>query len=775
MTTLLEEATLQFLNESQGLFDMMPMFGIDAGDIILQIKQSANALSELSKEPKWQKVCTVFIEKGEKDPSWWRTPLGNYTAQNMPIEDKTITKAEAAKILDVKNATVATLVRRGTLRSDNGNPFLSDVLERMLSPKKAGRPCAKTNGAQASARVFNDRVKPILKWAGGKSQMLDVLLPKVPAHYGKYIEPFFGGGALFFALRPENAVIADSNPELVNLYTQVRDHVVEVIAILTGYKNEQEQFLKVRSLDWTKLSPVEAAARTIYLNKTCFNGLYRVNRKGQFNTPFGKYKNPKICDTQALREASKALQNATIVCGDYAAVLAEYAEPDDFVFLDPPYIPISEYSDFKRYTKEQFEISDHSRLAVEFSRLHSLGCHLMLTNSNHPLVHDLYGQYEIQVIPTKRSVACRASSRTGEDTLIIAEPEPKTLAALPEKKNLSKQVELYPPTRFMGSKQKLLTELWNVASRFNFNSVVDLFSGSGIVSYMFKAQGKQVISNDYMAMSATFTKAMVENQNTTLPLQEAKALLKDCPTDDFVSNTFRGLYYTDEENHLIDVLRTRIKNIEYPYQRAIAMTALIRACTKKRPRGIFTYTGHRYDDGRKDLKKTLAEQFLEAIEAVNNAVFDNHQPNKSIRGDALLLETNHPDLVYMDPPYYSPLSDNEYVRRYHFVEGLACDWQGVTMQEHTKTKKFKSYPTPFSSRTGAADAFDKLIERFKDSILIISYSSNSQPTKEEMLRILGRHKKNVEVVPVDYRYSIGTQHKGAANRNKVEEYFFLGW
>lgn len=775
MTTLLEEATLQFLNESQGLFDMMPMFGIDAGDIILQIKQSANALSELSKEPKWQKVCTVFIEKGEKDPSWWRTPLGNYTAQNMPIEDKTITKAEAAKILDVKNATVATLVRRGTLRSDNGNPFLSDVLERMLSPKKAGRPCAKTNGAQASARVFNDRVKPILKWAGGKSQMLDVLLPKVPAHYGKYIEPFFGGGALFFALRPENAVIADSNPELVNLYTQVRDHVVEVIAILTGYKNEQEQFLKVRSLDWTKLSPVEAAARTIYLNKTCFNGLYRVNRKGQFNTPFGKYKNPKICDTQALREASKALQNATIVCGDYAAVLAEYAEPDDFVFLDPPYIPVSEYSDFKRYTKEQFEISDHSRLAVEFSRLHSLGCHLMLTNSNHPLVHDLYGQYEIQVIPTKRSVACRVSSRTGEDTLIIAEPEPKTLAALPEKKNLSKQVELYPPTRFMGSKQKLLTELWNVASRFNFNSVVDLFSGSGIVSYMFKAQGKQVISNDYMAMSATFTKAMVENQNTTLPLQEAKALLKDCPTDDFVSNTFRGLYYTDEENHLIDVLRTRIKNIEYPYQRAIAMTALIRACTKKRPRGIFTYTGHRYDDGRKDLKKTLAEQFLEAIEAVNNAVFDNHQPNKSIRGDALLLETNHPDLVYMDPPYYSPLSDNEYVRRYHFVEGLACDWQGVTMQEHTKTKKFKSYPTPFSSRTGAADAFDKLIERFKDSILIISYSSNSQPTKEEMLRILGRHKKNVEVVPVDYRYSIGTQHKGAANRNKVEEYFFLGW
>ena len=396
MNTLVEEATLQFLQESKGLFDNLPMFGVDAGDLILQIKSNNTSLPELRKEPEWQQVYTLLIKKSEKDPSWWRTPLGNYAAQNMPIEDRTITKSEAAKILGVKNATVATLVRRGTLRSDNGNPFLSDVLERMLSPKKAGRPRAKTNDAQASARVPNGRVKPILKWAGGKSQMLDVLLPKVPAHYGKYIEPFFGGGALFFALRPKNAVIADSNPELVNLYMQVRDHVEEVITILAGCKNEREQFLKVRSLDWTKLSPVEAAARTIYLNKTCFNGLYRVNRKGQFNTPFGKYKNPKICDAQALREASKALQNAAIVCGDYAAVLAEYAEPGDFVFLDPPYIPVSEYSDFKRYTKEQFEISDHSRLAVEFSRLHSLGCHLLLTNSNHPLVHDLYGQYEMQ-------------------------------------------------------------------------------------------------------------------------------------------------------------------------------------------------------------------------------------------------------------------------------------------------------------------------------------------------------------------------------------------
>ena len=148
--------------------------------------------------------------------------------------------------------------------------------------------------------------------------------------------------------------------------------------------------------------------------------------------------------------------------------------------------------------------------------------------------------------------------------------------------------------------------------------------------------------------------------------------------------------YTDEENDLIDTLRTNIDAIRDPYKHAITMTALIRACTKKRPRGIFTYTGHRYDDGRKDLQKSLAEQFLEAVEAVNHAVFDNGKVNRSKHGDAMDLRVEQSDLVYIDPPYYSPLSDNEYVRRYHFVEGLARDCKGVEIQEHTLTKKFKS-------------------------------------------------------------------------------------
>lgn len=615
--------------------------------------------------------------------------------------------------------------------------------------------------------------KPILKWAGGKTQMLGELMPRVPKTYGRYIEPFFGGGALFFSLKPENAIIADSNPELINMYLQVAHHVDDVIECLQKYENTSEMFYKVRSLDWQTLPKAEAAARTIYLNKTCFNGLYRVNRSGQFNTPFGKYKNPKICDIEALRLASEALRKAEILCGDYILVLEHYAQPGDFVFLDPPYLPISENSDFKRYTKEQFYEDDHVELAKMIGTLHERGCYVILTNSNHPLVHQLYEQYKIEVIQTKRHISCHGDTRKGEDVIVTIPPEnKKTVKSEP----LSDQVSLYPPTRFMGSKRKLLGEIWKVASRFEFDSVVDLFSGSGIVGYMFKSHGKTVISNDYMAMSATFTKAMVENNIVTLPIAEAeKLLIKQREVDHFVSDTFKDLYYTDEENELIDILRANISAMDDQYKKAIAMTALIRACTKKRPRGIFTYTGHRYDDGRKDLQKTLSQQFLEAVEAVNNAVFDNHKMNKSVNGDAMALEVEKPDLVYIDPPYYSPLSDNEYVRRYHFIEGLARDWKGVEIQEHTKTKKFKSYPTPFSTKNGAYEAFDKLFSKFSDSILIVSYSSNSLPTQEDMVALMKKYKEHVEVVPVDYKYAFGNQADAKTHRNSVQEYLFIGY
>lgn len=617
--------------------------------------------------------------------------------------------------------------------------------------------------------------RPILKWAGGKAQLLNELLPKVPTSYHRYIEPFVGGGALFFALCPQNGLIADSNPELINMYRQIAENVDKVIQQLKTYQNTQEAFYTVRGQDWSDLPPFEAAARMIYLNKTCYNGLYRVNRKGQFNVPYGRYSNPKICDTDALYAASSVLKHTEILCGDYMLVLEHYAKPGDFIFLDPPYLPISEYSDFKRYTKEQFYEEDHVELAKVVMRMHERGCHVLLTNSNHPLVHELYAPFNIEVVQTKRYISCNGSKRKGEDAIVTIPPKQRTqLKLLP--KPLPEQVYEYPPTRFMGSKSKLLSEIWGVASEFQFDTAVDLFSGSGIVGYMFKAQGKRVISNDYMAMSATFAKAMIENNSVKLPLEEAKELLlQKQESDHFVANTFHGLYYSDVDNDLIDILRTNIAMIRDPYKRAIAMSALIRACIKKRPRGIFTYTGERYNDGRKDLQKTLKQQFLEAVEAVNRAVFDNGMTNRSRHGDAMELRMEQPGLVYIDPPYYSPLSDNEYVRRYHFVEGLARNWQGVEIQQNTQTKKFKSYPTPFSTRKGAADAFDQLFKKFSKSILLVSYSSNSLPTQDEMTALLAKHKEHVEVLPIDYRYSFGNQNDSNTNRNKVQEYLFVGY
>lgn len=340
--------------------------------------------------------------------------------------------------------------------------------------------------------------------------------------------------------------------------------------------------------------------------------------------------------------------------------------------------------------------------------------------------------------------------------------------------NLSpeEQIKLFPATRYMGSKSKLLDHIWQASEPFEFDTVLDLFSGSGVVSYMYKSHGKRVISNDYMAMGAVMTKALIQNNSVILPMEEAEKLIHcNGEVDTFVQDTFKGIYFSDEDNQFIDIVRTNIKRIDDEYQRAIAMEALIRSCTKKRPRGIFTYVGDRYNDGRKDLTKSFEEQFLDAVNLINNAVFTNKKKNRSCNEDSMQLKAKA-DLVYIDPPYYTPKSDNEYVRRYHFVEGLARDWEGVEIQEETKTKKFKSYPTPFSTKDGAADAFDKIFKKYSKSILIVSYSSNSLPTMDEMVALIGKYKKDVKVIPVDYKYSFGTREN--TTRNEVKEYIFVG-
>lgn len=618
--------------------------------------------------------------------------------------------------------------------------------------------------------------RPLLKWAGGKTQMISNLIDAMPKEFNNYIEPFIGGGALFFHLSPKSAVIADSNPELISLYKQIAMDYEPVLKLLETMPNEEDFFYFERSKKFEDLSPIEAAARTIYLNRTCFNGLYRVNKSGGFNVPYGRYKDPKIADSQLLKSASTALSGATIVLGDYKQVLKTYAKKGDVVFLDPPYLPISQYSDFQRYTKEQFYEDDHRELGEEVTRLSELGCHVLLTNSNHPLVHELYADFHIEVLSTKRNINSRATLRKGQDVLVTALPKNrrniKTVPSI-----LPDQTSRYPATRYMGSKQKLLQHISESVKNLEFDSVIDLFSGSGIVGYMFKTQGKKVVSNDHMHMSHTFAKALVENNSVTLDSAKVKVLIaKNEDSDKFVQKTFKGLYFTNAENILIDNIRANIKTLENEYEAAIAMAALIRACTKKRPRGIFTYVGDRYDDGRKDLQTSLRQHFIDAVDVINNAVFDNSKKNEARNSDAMKLKPLKNSLVYIDPPYFTPKSDAEYVRRYHFVEGLARDWEGVEIQEHTMTKKFKGYPTPFSTQVGASNAFDLLFKRFADDILLVSYSSNSLPTLDEMVALMSKYKEHVEVIPVDYKYSFGNQkNKVGDNRNSVQEYLFLGY
>lgn len=638
-----------------------------------------------------------------------------------------------------------------------------------------GPATGKGGGVQTRKSVRNSAPKPILKWAGGKTQLLDELRSRAPRQYRRYIEPFFGGGALFFNLRPSSAIIADLNPELVNLYRELQSDHAAVAEHLSKFRNSEEFFYELRARRYDELEPSFAAARTIFLNRTCYNGLYRVNRKGEFNVPFGKYKNPAFYQPESLEAAAEALAGVEIVLGDYKTVLDQHAQPGDFVFLDPPYLPVSEFADFKRYTKEQFYEEDHRDLAAEVQRLQKLGCHVILTNSNHPLVHELYDGSDIEVVSTRRNISSRSSSRTGEDVIVTAKPTSRAkLHAVPEP--LPERLRSYPPTRYMGSKEKLLPYIKSVAEQFDFTSMADLFSGSGVVGYMFKTMGKQVYSNDYMAMSATMAAAMIENSTVRLEDRDVDALfLANRAQDNFVEQTFGGLYYSDADNRVIDVVRANIAAIKNPAKRSLALSALIRACLKKRARGIFTYTGLRYDDGRADLAMSMEDQIRAAADLINNAVFDNGTRCHARFGDAMTANFK-PDLAYIDPPYFSPLSDNEYVRRYHFVEGLARNWTGVEMQWHTKTRKFKSYPTPFSSRLGAAEAFDRLFSRLRDSIIMVSYSSNSLPTKDELIHLLSKYKRHVEVVDINHRYSFANQgHKTDSIRNEVKEYLFVGY
>ena len=260
---------------------------------------------------------------------------------------------------------------------------------------------------------------PFVKWAGGKAQIVEVLLEHTPNSFERYLEPFVGGGALLFKLLHPRSYINDSNAELINCYRVIKCKVYELIDSLKKHENEKKYYYEVRRQSPEDLTDVERASRLIYLNRTCYNGLWRVNKKGQFNTPFGNYKNPKIVNEKLLLVDSNALRNVELFCMDFEDFLMTCAEPDDYIYLDPPYHPISKYSDFKRYTRDFFDINDQVRLSKVFKELDRKGCKLLLSNSECHLIRELYKDFKIDVIRARRNINKDPEGRKGVNELII--------------------------------------------------------------------------------------------------------------------------------------------------------------------------------------------------------------------------------------------------------------------------------------------------------------------------------------------------------------------
>ena len=273
------------------------------------------------------------------------------------------------------------------------------------------------------------KVRPFVKWAGGKGQLLPTLQCYVPPFFQRYYEPFVGGGAMFFFLQPEQPFISDLNGELINAYQVVQNGVEELIQSLQEHRNEEDYFYQVRGWDPSDVDPAQRASRFIFLNKTCYNGLYRVNQKGEFNVPFGKYQNPAICDEERLREASAALGAAEIAEADFAVAVAEAGE-NDFVYLDPPYVPLSGTSSFTSYTENGFGPGEQQRLAEVVQELSMRGCRVLLNNSDTPFVRKLYAEFNIGEALVARSINSNGNGRGAVSELVITNYDLETFTVI---------------------------------------------------------------------------------------------------------------------------------------------------------------------------------------------------------------------------------------------------------------------------------------------------------------------------------------------------------
>jgi DNA adenine methylase len=283
-----------------------------------------------------------------------------------------------------------------------------------------------TTSAAVAARIEQQprEAAPFVKWAGGKGRLLSQLRPLLPkgGEHMRHVEPFVGGGALFFSRRPERALLTDINPALVATYAAIRDDVPGVIEALRrlAHRHSKESYYQVRERynQSRRASTSKRAAMFIYLNKTCFNGLHRVNRKGEFNVPAGSYKKPRILHEDGLHTASRALQGAHLKCASFDALL-EDAKPGDFIYFDPPYEPVSQTASFTSYACDGFSQADQTRLRDVYEALDRRGCKLMLSNSDVRFIRKLYGGFNITTVAAPRAINCNDKKRGKVSEVVV--------------------------------------------------------------------------------------------------------------------------------------------------------------------------------------------------------------------------------------------------------------------------------------------------------------------------------------------------------------------
>jgi adenine-specific DNA-methyltransferase len=352
--------------------------------------------------------------------------------------------------------------------------------------------------------------------------------------------------------------------------------------------------------------------------------------------------------------------------------------------------------------------------------------------------------------------------------LPIPVQEPDSIVGAP---SLADRLQRYPRIRFMGSKYRLASRLAQVFQDLPPGPAVDAFSGSGVVSYVMKASGRNVLANDHLAFTSNIAAALVANDKDILSLEEMDLICSgNRDGRSFIAETFDGLYFPKSDHEFLDAAWSHIEHLS-PTKKAVALGSLCLAAAWKQPRGVFTVTSFRYDDGRRQLRMDLKSLFREAVEAFNLAIFKGDENCAAVCSDVFELPRDGFALAYFDPPYAPPKDDTCYIKRYHFLEGLATYWRDQEIMWETRTRKLRKRYTPFAYKRSAAPALDDLFGHFEGAALVVSYGSNAALGKTELEDMLSRHRRSVECIEVPHSYGFGTH--AAAQRRRATEYIYI--